>query len=236
MAGIETPRPIRGTQDIFGPEAEAFAFVVETFERVRKLYRFRRAEMPVFERTEVFSRSLGETTDVVSKEMYSFEDRGGESLTLRPEFTAGIARADHLGVDLMELAVTPLLRPLIAEQRTVSGDLQRRMLLPAVGEEGARKPGSEFGAQRQRFPAAVLERIHLLGDDVGRLAQRAAEHGGLLEHRHFHPAEPVEPAHALEGLDHEGESFRFGAEDVLSAADRLGRLGSGLVTAHGACA
>jgi histidyl-tRNA synthetase len=90
---IETPRPIRGTQDIFGPEAEAFAYVVETFERVRKLYRFRRIEMPVFEKTEVFSRSLGETTDVVSKEMYSFEDRGGESLTLRPEFTAGIARA-----------------------------------------------------------------------------------------------------------------------------------------------
>jgi len=93
MARIETPRPIRGTQDIFGAEAEAFAFVVETFERVRKLYRFRRVEMPVFEKTEVFSRSLGETTDVVSKEMYSFEDRGGESLTLRPEFTAGIARA-----------------------------------------------------------------------------------------------------------------------------------------------
>jgi histidyl-tRNA synthetase len=93
MAKIETPRPIRGTQDIFGAEAEAFAFVVETFERVRKLYRFRRVEMPVFEKTEVFSRSIGETTDVVSKEMYSFEDRGGESLTLRPEFTAGIARA-----------------------------------------------------------------------------------------------------------------------------------------------
>ena len=89
----KTPQAIRGTQDIFGAEAEAFAFVVETFERVRKLYRFRRAEFPVFERTEVFARSLGETTDVVSKEMYSFEDRGGESLTLRPEFTAGIARA-----------------------------------------------------------------------------------------------------------------------------------------------
>ncbi|MGB3712340.1 MAG: histidine--tRNA ligase [Erythrobacter sp.] len=89
----KTPKAVRGTQDIFGPEAEAFAFVVETFERVRRLYRFRRAEFPVFERTEVFARSLGETTDVVSKEMYSFEDRGGESLTLRPEFTAGIARA-----------------------------------------------------------------------------------------------------------------------------------------------
>lgn len=88
-----TPQAIRGTQDIFGAEAEAFARVVDTFERVRKLYRFRRAEMPVFEKTAVFSRSLGETTDVVSKEMYSFEDRGGESLTLRPEFTAGLARA-----------------------------------------------------------------------------------------------------------------------------------------------
>ena len=89
----KTPEAIRGTQDIFGAEAEAFAHVVETYERVRKLYRFRRVEMPVFEKTAVFSRSLGETTDVVSKEMYSFEDRGGDSLTLRPEFTAGIARA-----------------------------------------------------------------------------------------------------------------------------------------------
>jgi histidyl-tRNA synthetase len=93
MSKAATPQAIRGTQDIFGAEAEAFAHVVETFERVRRLYRFRRIEMPVFEKTAVFSRSLGETTDVVSKEMYSFEDRGGESLTLRPEFTAGIARA-----------------------------------------------------------------------------------------------------------------------------------------------
>ena len=93
MAKTKTPQAIRGTQDIFGAEAESFAFVVETFERVRKLYRFRRAEMPVFEKTEVFARSIGETTDIVSKEMYSFEDGGGESLTLRPEFTAGIARA-----------------------------------------------------------------------------------------------------------------------------------------------
>lgn len=89
----QVPQAIRGTQDIFGADAEAFAHVVETFERVRKLYRFRRVEMPVFEKTEVFSRSIGETTDVVSKEMYSFLDRGDESLTLRPEFTAGIARA-----------------------------------------------------------------------------------------------------------------------------------------------
>ena len=93
MSKAKTPQAIRGTQDIFGPDAEAFAFVVETFERVRRLYRFRRVEMPVFERTEVFARSIGETTDIVSKEMYTFTDRGDESLTLRPEFTAGICRA-----------------------------------------------------------------------------------------------------------------------------------------------
>ena len=93
MGKITTPGAIRGTQDIFGEEQERFGHVVETFERVRRLYNFRRVEMPVFEATAVFARSLGETTDVVSKEMYSFEDRGGDSLTLRPEFTAGLVRA-----------------------------------------------------------------------------------------------------------------------------------------------
>ncbi|MBU6252111.1 MAG: histidine--tRNA ligase [Alphaproteobacteria bacterium] len=93
MAKIETPRPIRGTQDMLGEVADRFVRVVETFERVRRLYGFRRVEVPVIEPTAVFARSLGETTDVVSKEMYSFDDRGGESVTLRPEFTAGICRA-----------------------------------------------------------------------------------------------------------------------------------------------
>ncbi len=93
MAKIQTPQPVRGTQDIFGEDQERFSHVVETFERVRRLYGFKGVQMPVFEPTAVFARSLGETTDVVSKEMYSFEDRGGDSLTLRPEFTAGICRA-----------------------------------------------------------------------------------------------------------------------------------------------
>ncbi|MDZ3832429.1 MAG: histidine--tRNA ligase [Sphingopyxis sp.] len=92
-ARIPTPQPVRGTQDMLGDFADRFAHVVATFERVRRLYGFKRVEVPVIEPTAVFARSLGETTDVVSKEMYSFEDRGGESITLRPEFTAGIARA-----------------------------------------------------------------------------------------------------------------------------------------------
>ncbi|MDB5662869.1 MAG: histidyl-tRNA synthetase [Sphingomonas bacterium] len=93
MSKLSPPQPIRGTQDLFGEPAARFHSVVEAFDRVRRLYGFSRIETPVFEATAVFSRSLGESTDVVSKEMYSFEDRGGDSLTLRPEFTAGIARA-----------------------------------------------------------------------------------------------------------------------------------------------
>ena len=93
MARIQTPNRVRGTQDIFGDEQRRHAHVLSTFERVRALYCFQRVDVPVFEATEVFARSIGETTDVVSKEMYTFPDRGGDSLTLRPEFTAGICRA-----------------------------------------------------------------------------------------------------------------------------------------------
>ncbi|MEA3012150.1 MAG: histidyl-tRNA synthetase [Sphingomonadales bacterium] len=87
------PQRIRGTQDIWGEEADRFNAVVAAFDRVRRLYAFQRVETPVFEATEVFARSIGETTDIVSKEMYTFPDRGGDLLTLRPEFTAGICRA-----------------------------------------------------------------------------------------------------------------------------------------------
>jgi histidyl-tRNA synthetase len=86
-------QPVRGTQSLLHEDADRLAAVISAFDRVRRLYGFKRVEVPTIEQTQVFARSIGETTDVVSKEMYSFEDRGGESITLRPEFTAGICRA-----------------------------------------------------------------------------------------------------------------------------------------------
>ena len=88
-----TPQPVRGMQSLLGEDADRMAAVVAAFDRVRRLYGFKRVEVPVLEPTAVFARTIGETTDVVSKEMYSFEDRSGDQVTLRPEFTAGIARA-----------------------------------------------------------------------------------------------------------------------------------------------
>ncbi|TLU72774.1 histidine--tRNA ligase [Lichenicoccus roseus] len=89
----EAPQPVRGTRDLIGEDQRRFAHVVDTARAVCGLYGFDEWQTPVFEETRVFSRTLGETSDVVTKEMYSFADRGGDSITLRPEGTAAICRA-----------------------------------------------------------------------------------------------------------------------------------------------
>ena len=86
-------QPVRGTQDLIGVEALRHRRVIETARRIAALYGATEWITPMFEATAVFSRTLGDTSDVVTKEMYSFEDRGGESITLRPEGTAGVCRA-----------------------------------------------------------------------------------------------------------------------------------------------
>lgn len=86
-------QPPRGTRDLIGDEFRRHHRVIKTARRISALYGFEEWATPIFEDTRVFARGLGDTSDVVSKEMYSFEDRGGESITLRPEYTAGICRA-----------------------------------------------------------------------------------------------------------------------------------------------
>jgi histidyl-tRNA synthetase len=86
-------QPPRGTHDLIGEEQRRYAHVTATARRVTGLYGFDEWATPIFEDTRVFARTLGDTSDVVTKEMYSFDDRGGDSITLRPEGTAGICRA-----------------------------------------------------------------------------------------------------------------------------------------------
>ncbi|MFC3676390.1 histidine--tRNA ligase [Ferrovibrio xuzhouensis] len=86
-------QPVRGTHDILPDDYARFRHVVDTARHAAALFGYREMATPIFEFTEVFARSMGETSDVVSKEMYSFTDKGGEGLTLRPEYTAGICRA-----------------------------------------------------------------------------------------------------------------------------------------------
>ena len=86
-------QPARGTHDLIGDDMRCHQHVIDTARRIAAAYGFDEWATPIFEDTRVFSRSLGETSDVVMKEMYSFEDRGGDAVTLRPEFTAGVCRA-----------------------------------------------------------------------------------------------------------------------------------------------
>jgi histidyl-tRNA synthetase len=86
-------QPVRGTRDLLGEDQRRFHRVVDTARRVAATYGFDEWITPIFEDTRVFARTLGETSDVVMKEMYTFPDRGGDSLTLRPEGTAGVCRA-----------------------------------------------------------------------------------------------------------------------------------------------
>ncbi|GAC1481561.1 MAG: histidine--tRNA ligase [Acetobacteraceae bacterium] len=86
-------QPVRGTRDLIGEEQRRHAHVIDTARRVAGLYGLEEWATPIFEETRVFARTLGDTSDVVTKEMYTFEDRGGDSVTLRPEGTAGVCRA-----------------------------------------------------------------------------------------------------------------------------------------------
>ena len=89
----ETNRAVKGTCDVLPSESYKWQFVEKRMLETARLYGFNEIRIPVFEHTEVFLRSVGDTTDVVQKEMYTFDDKGGRSITLRPEFTAGVIRS-----------------------------------------------------------------------------------------------------------------------------------------------
>lgn len=193
MAKIETPRPIRGTQDMLGEQALRFQHVVDTFDRVRKLYAFQRVEVPVFEATAVFARSLGETTDVVSKEMYSFEDRGGDSLTLRPEFTAGIARA-YLTEGWQQYAPLKVAThgPLFRYERPQKGRFRQFHQLDAE-VIGAAEPAADVEllvmADQLLRELGVSDGVTLQLNTLGDVETRAAWRDALIRHFDAHRGE-----------------------------------------------
>ncbi|HZX23152.1 MAG TPA: histidine--tRNA ligase [Woeseiaceae bacterium] len=86
-------RPIRGMNDVLPPDTGRWQHLEDTVRDVLESYGYRQMRLPLLEYTELFRRSIGEVTDIVEKEMYTFEDRNGDSLTLRPEATAGVVRA-----------------------------------------------------------------------------------------------------------------------------------------------
>ncbi len=90
---MEKIQPVRGTKDLFAEDYAKHEYIIKTAKAIADIYGYQGISTPIFEFSNIFKRSLGESSDVVGKEMYSFTDKGEEEITLRPEFTASICRA-----------------------------------------------------------------------------------------------------------------------------------------------
>jgi len=114
---------IRGVKDIMPDEIEKWRWVENKANQVFKRYGFKEIRLPIFEKTKLFSRGIGETTDIVEKEMYTFEDRGGEKVTLRPEGTASVVRAfiEHKMYTMQTVQKFYYLGPMFRYERPQAG-------------------------------------------------------------------------------------------------------------------
>ncbi len=175
-------RAVRGTQDLLPDAWARHSHVEETARRVAGLFGYRSVATPVFEFTEVFARTLGETSDVVTKEMYTFADKGGDSLTLRPENTAGVARAFISGNLQQQLPLKYFYAgPMFRHERPQKGRLRQ---FHQIGIEVLGVPGPAADIEVIQAGAHVLDalgvrertrlELNTLGDAESRDAYRAA--------------------------------------------------------------
>lgn len=178
-------QPARGTHDLLPDEARRHRRVEETALAVVQRYGYGEIETPIFEFTEVFSRTLGDTSDVVTKEMYTFIDRGNESVTLRPEGTAGVARAFISGGLSQHLPLKLFYRgPMFRYERPQKGRLRQ---FHQVGVEflGADNPLGD--AEVIAMGAHLLEALGLKGritlelNSLGDADSRTAYRDALVE-------------------------------------------------------
>ncbi len=186
-------QPVRGTHDLLPDDARRHRFVAETARETSGLYGYQEIVTPIFEFTEVFSRTLGETSDVVTKEMYTFSMGDGDSMTLRPENTAGVARA-YISNGLQQ--EVPLkyfyAGPMFRHERPQKG---RQRQFHQFGVELLGVPEPEGDVEVIVCGAAILDKLgvgdsctlqlNTLGDTESRQAYRAA----LVEYFSAHVAD-----------------------------------------------
>lgn len=175
-------RPVRGTVDLFPAEMRQYRRVIDTARKAAETYGFGEMQTPVLEFTDVFARTLGDVSDVVTKEMYTFTDRGGESVTLRPENTAGVARAFISGKLQNELPLKYFYAgPQFRYERPQKG---RQRQFHQIGVELFGVPGPAGDVEVIALAAQTLARLNMLdqtvlhlntlGDTESRTAYRTA--------------------------------------------------------------
>jgi histidyl-tRNA synthetase len=177
MSGLQ---PVRGTHDLLPEDMRRHRHVIETARRAALCFGYQEISTPIFEFTEVFKRTLGDTSDVVTKEMYTFTDKGGETVTLRPENTASVARALISGGLSQHLPLKYFYAgPMFRYERPQKGRL-RQFHQTGVELLGVKEPGGdveviatgvEFLRRLGAWDRCVLE-LNTLGDAASRQAYR----------------------------------------------------------------
>ena len=179
MAKVKIQAP-KGVSEYVPPRSDAFEYVREHLLRPARAAGYRLIELPVFEDTELFQRGVGESTDVVSKEMYTFEDRGGRSITLRPEGTAGVMRAviEH-NLDRGQLPVKLFYTgPFFRAERPQAGRYRQfyQAGIEAIGGDDPALDAEVIAIADTGFRSLGLKDFHLeitsLGDAQSRNAHR----------------------------------------------------------------
>ena len=185
-------QPVRGTHDLLPEAFAAHQHVARTAQGIAALYGYRGIDTPIFEFSDVFHRAVGETSDIVAKETYSFTDRGGESLTLRPEFTAAIVRA-YISNGLQQFSPFKCFYhgPAFRYERPQKG---RQRQFHQIGCEllGAAEPSADvemiaLGMQILRG-LGLTDEIALEINSLGDAESRAAYRGALVTYLSQHAA------------------------------------------------
>jgi len=184
MAGQKISAP-KGVSEYVPSRSSAFEFVRESLIAPAKLAGYQLIELPVFEDTELFTRGVGESTDVVSKEMYTFEDRGGRSITLRPEGTAGVMRAviEH-GLDRGQLPVKVWYSgQFFRAERPQAGRYRQfyQVGIEAIGLDDPAIDAEVIAIADAGFKALGLEKYRLELTSLGDAQSRAAHKVDLLK-------------------------------------------------------
>jgi histidyl-tRNA synthetase len=179
-------QPVRGTQDLLPAEQRRHHHVIETARTIAARYGYAEIATPIFEFTEVFSRPIGATSDIVQKEMYTFQDRGGDEITLRPEYTAGIVRAvlsngltQHMPLKLFASG------PMFRYERPQKGRFRQFHQID-VELLGVAQPGGDV--EVIALGADILDALGVLGatelelNTLGDLESRQAYRAALVEY------------------------------------------------------
>lgn len=182
-------RAIRGMNDVLPPDSAVWQHVEDTVRAVLEGYGYAQVRLPLLEFTELFQRSIGEVTDIVEKEMYTFDDRNGESLTLRPEATAGMVRA-AISNGLLHNQRHKLWTagPMFRYEKPQKGRYRQfhQIDVEAFGYEGPDIDAELILAAARIFRRLGIERIELRLNSLGTPESRARYRERLVEHFNAH--------------------------------------------------